>query len=75
MSLLVMKVISGEELIFSKTLDRNDSLEIGLWLFRTDGSRLGFFRRGWMMACLKPEGKVPVDRDVFMMARTWGEIE
>ena len=27
------------------------------------------------MARLKTEGKEPVDRDVFMMARMWGEIE
>lgn len=39
--------------LFSITLAKNMTLEIGLKLLRTDGSRLDFFKSGWTTAWLK----------------------
>ena len=46
-----------EETTFCQTFDKNGNLEIGLKLLRSEGSRLGFFKRGWTAACLKADGK------------------
>ena len=48
-----MKAKSCIETTFSKALDKNRSLEIGLKLLTTEGLRFGFFKRGWTTACLK----------------------
>ncbi len=37
--------------------NKNGSLEVGLELLKTEGSREGFFKRGLIMACLKTEGE------------------
>lgn len=41
----------------TKTLDKTESLEIGVKLLRAVGPRFGFFKRGWTTACLKADGK------------------
>lgn len=40
------KAMTCVAIIFSRTLERNGSLEIGLKLFSEFGSTEGFFRRG-----------------------------
>ena len=56
MLLWFIKAKSWVETTFSKTFDQNESLEIGLKLDKTEGSSLGFFKRGWTIACLKIDG-------------------
>ena len=58
--------------IFSKTFDRNGSLEIGLKLLGVDGSRLGFLSRGVTKAVLKDGGTDPEDRELLMMDKMCG---
>lgn len=72
MVLKFIKVISWFETIFSKTFDKNGSLEIGLKLFKTSGSSDTFFKRGWTTAFLKLEGTMPEDSERFMMERIVG---
>lgn len=60
------------ETTFSKILEKNESLEMGLKWLRTRGSKEGFFSRGCIWARLKSEGKTPVDREQFKMDRIWG---
>src|SRR4029434_8005332 len=42
---------------------------MGLKLLRTEESKLLFFRRGLTRAVLSPDGKIPVSREQFTMAR------
>ena len=48
---------------------RKGRLEMGLKLFRTEESKLLFFRRGLTRAVLSSDGKIPVSREQFIMAR------
>jgi len=50
-------------------LDKNESLEIGLKLARSDGSRLDFLITGSTTACLKDLGTTPVARLLLIIAR------
>ena len=58
------------EITFSKTLDKNGSLEIGLKLLRTEGSRFGFFKRGWTTVC--ECGKMTLFRELLMINKILG---
>ena len=57
---------------FSNTLERKGSLEMGLKLERTEGSRLCFLIRGWTIACLKAVGTQPEPRQVFINVKMCG---
>lgn len=48
---------------FSRLFPRNGRFEIGLWLSRTNGSRLLFFNNGVIIACLRPVGNIPENRE------------
>ena len=52
--------------IFSGILDRKGSLEMGLKLERTEGSRLSLFNKGCTTACLKAAGTLPERRQVLI---------
>ena len=39
---------------------------------KTEGSRDGFFNRGWTRALFRDEGKEPVDREKLMMFKMVG---
>ena len=67
-----MKAKSCVETTFSKTLDKNGSFEIGLKLLRAEGSRFGFFKRGWTTLCLKECGEVPLFRELLIINKILG---
>ena len=56
---------SNRSLLLKKAINCNEngSLEISLKLFKTETSRVGFFKSGLTRACLKQDGKMPVDRE------------
>lgn len=58
---------------FSRILEINDHLEIGLKFPGSLGSRLFFFNSGCTTACLKPDGTTPVYKEQFTIANTIGE--
>ena len=60
------------ETTFSKILDKNESLEMGLKLLRTRGSRDGFFKRGSTRAFFRLEGNIPDDREQFKIDKIDG---
>ena len=64
--------MSWLETTFSKILDKNDSFEMGLKLFKTRGSREGFFNNGCTKALFRLEGKTPVEMEQFKMYKMDG---
>ena len=63
------KLFNFLKTIYSRILLRKGRLEMGLKLFRTEESKLLFFRRGLTRAVLSSDGKIPVSREQFIMAR------
>ena len=63
------KLFNCLKTIFSRILLRKGRLEMGLKLFRTEESKLLFFRRGLTRAVLSSDGKIPVSREQLIMAR------
>ena len=53
---------------------RNGRFEIGRWLFRSSGSKPGFFRIGETEAVLRQGETVPEDRDKFTMSTMMGQM-
>ena len=58
--------------IVETTFDKNGSLEIGLKLLKTEGSRIGFFKSGCTTACLKIEGNRPSSKELLMIIQIMG---
>ena len=61
------KLFNCLKTIFSRILLRKGRLEMCLKLFRTEESKLLFFRRGVTRAVLSSDGKIPVSREQFIM--------
>ena len=67
-----IKAKSWVETTFSKTLLKKGSSEIGLKWLKTEGSRLGFFKRGCTTVCLKIEGKSQFSKELLIINKILG---
>jgi len=63
------------KITFSKTVEINESLKIGLKLERTKGSKCFLFKKGCTVACLKEAGIRPELRHRFIRNKIKGPTE